>query len=149
MAYEESFQVSWAHLDGNGHMANTSYMLIAIDCRFHYFATRGVTPAEFAKWRIGPVVRRDEVDYYRELQLLQPARVRLLVGGLSEDASRVRIVNEIVRGDGELAARITTLNGWLDLAARKLVAPPAPLADALRALEHTADFEVLPSSVRD
>ena len=148
MAYEEPFQVSWAHLDGNGHMANTSYMLIAIDCRFHYFATRGVTPAEFAKWRIGPVVRRDEVDYYRELQLLQPARVRLLVGGLSEDASRFRIVNEIRRADGELAARVTSLGGWLDLGARRLVAPPEPLAAALRDLERTPDYADLESSVR-
>ena len=45
MAYEETFHVSWAHLDGNAHMANTSFMAVAIDCRFHYFATRGATPA--------------------------------------------------------------------------------------------------------
>ena len=148
MAWEEAFQVSWAHLDGNAHMANTSFMQVAIDCRFHYFASRGVTPAEFAKWRLGPVVRRDEIDYHRELQLLQPARVNLLLAGLSGDASRFRIVNEIRRPDGELAARITTLGGWFDLDARKLVAPPQPLADALRDLERTADFEALPSSVR-
>lgn len=148
MAWEEAFQVSWAHLDGNAHMANTSFMQVAIDCRFHYFASRGVTPAEFAKWRLGPVVRRDEIDYHRELQLLQPARVNLLLAGLSGDASRFRIVNEIRRPDGELAARITTLGGWFDLDARKLVAPPSPLADALRDLERTADFEALPSSVR-
>lgn len=60
MAWQEAFHVSWAHLDGNAHMANTAFMAVAIDCRFHYFATRGVTPAEFAKWRIGPVVRRAE-----------------------------------------------------------------------------------------
>ena len=148
MAYEESFQVSWAHLDGNAHMANTSYMLIAIDCRFHYFASRGFTPAEFAKWRIGPVVRRDEVDYFREMRLLQSARVSLGVSGLSEDASRFRIVNEIRREDGELCARITSLGGWFDLAARKLVVSPPPLATALRELQRTDDFETLPSSVK-
>ena len=64
---------------------------------------------------------------------------------------RFQIIGQLLSSPpepGELAARITSLGGWLDLAARKLVAPPAPLADALRALEHTADFEVLPSSVR-
>jgi acyl-CoA thioester hydrolase len=146
MAWEEDFQVSWAHLDGNAHMANTSFMQVAIDCRFHYFASCGITPAEFAKWRVGPVVRRDEVDYFREMQLLEAARASLRVSGLSEDASRFRLVNEILRADGGLAARITSLGGWLDLAARKLVAPPTPLAEALRALERTADFETLPSS---
>lgn len=148
MAYEESFRVSWAHLDGNSHMANTSFMAVAIDCRFHYFATRGVTPAEFAKWRIGPVVRRDEVDYFRELRLLDEARVNLLVAGLAPDASRFRIVNEIRLADGELAARVTSLGGWLDLAARRLAAPPEPLAAALRDLERTADYAPLESSVR-
>ena len=38
-----------------------------------------------------------------------------------------------LNADGDLAARITSLGGWLDLAARKLVAPPEPLAAALRA----------------
>lgn len=148
MAWQETIHVSWAHLDGNAHMANTAFMAVAIDCRFHYFATRGVTPAEFAKWRIGPVVRRDEVDYFRELQLLQPATVSLLVGGLAPDGSRFRLVNEIRRADGELAARVTSLGGWLDLGARRLVAPPVPLAAALRDLERTPDYADLESSVR-
>ncbi|HQZ46447.1 MAG TPA: thioesterase family protein [Usitatibacteraceae bacterium] len=148
MAYEESFPVSWAHLDGNAHMANTAYMLVAIDCRFHYFASRGVTPAEFARWRIGPAVRRDEIDYFREMHLMQVARVNLLLAGLAADASRFRIVNEIHRPDGVLAARVTSVGGWLDLEARKLVAPPEPLAAALRDLERLPDFEVLPSSIR-
>ena len=146
--YSKTLFAGWGDMDFNSHMRNTAYLDKAADVRQMFLMEHGFPMEELARLRIGPVVRRDEVDYFRELQLLQPARVRLLVGGLSEDASRVRIVNEIVRGDGELAARITTLNGWLDLAARKLVAPPAPLADALRALEHTADFEVLPSSVR-
>ncbi len=148
MAYEETFHVSWAHLDGNAHMANTSFMSVAIDCRFHYFASRGVRPAEFSTWRIGPVVKRDEVDYFRELQLLQPATVNLLVAGLAPDASRFRLVNEIRRPDGEIAARITSLGGWLDLAARRLVAPPEALAAALRDLDRTPDFAPLESSVR-
>ena len=75
MAFEETFRVSWAHLDGNGHMANTSYMLIAIDCRFHYFASSGFAPTEFARLRVGPVVRQDKIDYYKELHLLQKVRV--------------------------------------------------------------------------
>ncbi|MGE0357989.1 MAG: acyl-CoA thioesterase [Burkholderiales bacterium] len=148
MAFEESFAVAWSHLDGNGHMANTAYMLIAIDCRFHYFASRGVAPADFARWRIGPAVRHDELDYYREMHFMQQARVNLAISGLAPDASRFRLVNEIRRPDGELAARVTSLGGWLDLEARKLVAPPAPLAEALRELEQLPGFEVLPSSVR-
>ena len=148
MAFEHTFHVSWAHLDANGHMANTAYLDIVVDVRFLYFASRGFTPAEFHRHRIGPVVRRDEVDYYRELRLLQAIRINFLLAGLSEDASRFRIRNEIRRDDGEMVARVTSLGGMFDLDARKLVAPPAVLADALRALERTEDFQPLESSVK-
>jgi acyl-CoA thioester hydrolase len=148
MAFEETFQVSWAHLDGNGHMANTSYMLIAIDCRFHYFASRGFEPAQFARQRIGPVVRSDSMDYFKELHLLQKVRVNLMASGLAADGSRFRIVNEFRREDGQLAARVTSTGGWFDLEARKLVAPPPTLLEALRDLERTDGFEELPSSLR-
>jgi len=146
--FEKAFQVAWAHLDANGHMANTAYLDIAVDVRFMYFASRGFPPEEFRRRGIGPVVRRDEVDYHRELRLLQPIRVNLLLVGLSEDASRFRIRNEIHREDGELAARITSLGGWFDLGERKLVAPPEVLAEALRNLERAADYTPLESSLR-
>jgi acyl-CoA thioester hydrolase len=148
LIFERSFHVAWAHLDANGHMANTAYLDLAVDVRFMYFTERGFPPSEFARLRLGPVVRRDECDYHRELHLLQPIRVNLLLAGISDDASRFRIRNEVRRDDGELAARITSLGGWFDLGTRKLVAPPETLADALRTLERTDDFGALESSVR-
>jgi len=148
MAYEFTTHVSWADLDANGHMANTAYLDVVVDARFSYFTSKGFAPAEFAKLRIGPVVRRDEVDYFKELHMLQPVKVNFMLAGISDDASRFRIRNEIFRADGELSARVTSLGGWFDLAARKLVAPPDKLAEAMRSLERTADFEMLESSVR-
>ena len=148
MGFETRFHVAWAHLDANGHMANTAYLDIVVDARFQYFASQGMPPAEFVRLKIGPVVRRDEVDYYRELRLLQPFTVNFLCAGLSGDASRFRIVNELRREDGELVARVTSQGGWLDLEARKLVAPPEKLAAALRNLPHFEKFELLDSSVK-
>jgi acyl-CoA thioester hydrolase len=148
MSYEFNTHVSWSELDANGHMANTAYLDVVVDARFSYFTSKGFAPSEFAKLRIGPVVRRDEVDYFKELHMLQPVKVNFTLAGISGDASRFRIRNEIFRGDGELAARVTSLGGWFDLNARKLVAPPDLLAEALRSLERTADFETLESSVR-
>jgi acyl-CoA thioester hydrolase len=97
---------------------------------------------------VGPVVRRDEVDYHRELRMLQQFRVNILLAGLADDASRFRIRNEFRREDGELAARITSTGGILDLNARKLISPPPALAQAFRALDRSDDFEVLDSSLR-
>jgi acyl-CoA thioester hydrolase len=148
LIFERPFHVAWAHLDANAHMANTAYLDLVVDVRFLYFTQCGFPPEEFARMKLGPVVRRDEVDYYRELRLLQSIRVNFLLAGLSADASRFRIRNEIRREDGELAARVTTLGGWFDLAARKLVVPPEKLAEAMRTLTRTDDFEPLESSIK-
>jgi acyl-CoA thioester hydrolase len=47
-----------------------------------------------------------------------------------------------------LAARVTSTGGWLDLKARRLIAPPVALLAALRLLARTEDFAALPSSLR-
>ena len=59
-----------------------------------------------------------------------------------------RLVNEILKGDGRLAARVQSEGGWMDLAARKLIAPPEDLREVLAAMPQTAEFERLPASVR-
>lgn len=148
MAYEKTFHVSWAHIDFNGHMANTAFLDVAVDTRFMYFAEHGFPVAEFTRLRLGPVVRRDEVDYFRELRLLDTVRVNYLLAGISEDGSRFRIRNELFREDGERVARITTLAGWFDHGTRKLVAPPPKLLDAMLGLDRAEDFETLESSLR-
>lgn len=148
MAFEHTFHVAWAHIDALGHMGNTAYVELAIDARFLYFQSRGFSPEEFVRAGIGPVLRREEVEYLRELRLLDKVRINVKIAGLSQDCSRFRIVNELYREDGELSARITSLGGWLDLKARKLVVPPPVLAEALRGLERTPDFEELKSSIR-
>lgn len=147
MAFTTQHIVGWAQLDANGHMANTAYLDTVVDTRFAFFASQGFPAPAFAQNGIGPVARKDEVEYFKELRFQQSYTVNFRMGALSEDGSRFRLVNEIHRGDGQLAARITTSGGWFDLAARKLVAPPEGLAAALRALEKTEDFAVLPSSV--
>src|SRR5205085_10694043 len=99
MAFEKEFTVSWAQLDANGHMANTAFLDICVDVRFAHFESQGFPASEFARLRIGPVVRRDEADYYREMHRLQPSKVNFALAGISDDASRFRIRHEVFRAD--------------------------------------------------
>jgi acyl-CoA thioester hydrolase len=138
----------WADMDANAHMANFAYLNKCVDARMGFFGQRGITVAEFAKRRIGPVVRRDELEYQREIGLHEPITVTLALAGLATDGSRFRFVNEILKADGRLAARIRSEGGWMDLAARKLIAPPADVLEALQAMPRTGEFETLPSSLR-
>jgi acyl-CoA thioester hydrolase len=97
-----------------------------------------------ATWR---TLRRDEIEYLRELRLLDPVRVTLTLAGMSEDGSQFRLRNEFFRSDGK-AASVTSTGGRLDLAARRLTAPPEGIVRAFQSLVRTDDFATLKSSVK-
>lgn len=146
--FEHEFIAGWADLDANAHMRNTAFLDRCVDLRIMYFESRGFPAGEFARLRIGPVVQRDEIEYFRELGLLERFRIDIRLGGLSIDGSRFCIVNGITRPDGSRVARVTSRGGWLDLDARRLVAPSPAILEALQGLPRTPDFEELRTSLR-
>lgn len=139
--FSRTFHVRWGDMDFNAHMRNTSYLDTAVDVRLMYFAENGFPSSEFERLRLGPVVRRDELEYYREFHLLDPVTITLELAGISPDGSRFRLRNDFLRQDGTLAARLTSTGGWLDLAQRRLVVPPEAITDLLKALPRTQDYE--------
>ncbi len=142
--FSMDFRARWGDMDFNAHMRNTAYLEVSEDCRMQYFESRGFTMREFEKRRVGPVVFRDEMQYRRELRLLDNARVDIAAAGLSEDGSRFRLRNVVRRAsDDEVAAIVTSDGGWLGLDERKLVPPPDELLAVLRDLPKTDDFEEL------
>ena len=147
-AFETTLAVGWADLDQNGHMRNSAFLEKSVDVRMLFFVARGFDVAEFARLKLGPVVRSDELRYYREVGLLARLRCTLALAGMAADGSRFAMRNEFYREDHELAARIDTTGGWLDGVTRKLIAPPAAVRAALETLAPTADFAVLPSSLK-
>ncbi len=147
-AFTIEAMAGWADMDANAHMGNFAYLNKCVDARMGFFRQHGLPVAEFAKRRIGPVVRRDELEYHREVGLHEPLTVTLSLAGLAQDGSRFRFLNEILKGDGRLAARIRSEGGWLHLESRKLIAPPADVLEALRAMPQAVEFESLPSSIR-
>lgn len=147
-AFAISTFAAWADMDANAHMANVAYLSKCVDARMSFFKQHGFPVTEFAKRQIGPVVRRDELEYYREIGLLEPIKVTLEIAGMAPDGSRFRLRNEILTEDGKRAARVTSEGGWLDLAKRKLIAPPADLLEALSGMPQATEFERLPSSIR-
>jgi acyl-CoA thioester hydrolase len=139
--------VRWSDLDGNNHMANTAFLDVCVDVRLSFFEAQEFPRSELARLGFGPVVRRDEVDYLRELRLGQKYQVDFELAGCSEDGSRFILRNTFWLEDGTKVAVVTSHGGWLDLQARRLVAPPEGLLAALRALPRTTDFAELPSSL--
>jgi len=135
-------------MDFNSHMRNTAFLDKAADVRMMFFSEHGFPMQEFLRRKIGPVIRKDELDYFKEVHLLEELRITLALAGLAEDGSRFLLRNEFRRADGKLAATVTSAGGWLDQTVRKLVAPPEALLTTLRMLPQTDDFRTLPSNIR-
>lgn len=145
--YEKTLVAGWGDMDFNSHMRNTAYLDKSADVRMMYFSDHGFPMSEFVKLRLGPVVMKDEVEYFREFGLLEEVRVTFALAGLSADGMRMKLRNDFYKNE-VLAARVTATGGWLDLAARKLVCPPPALLQLLRDLERSDDFIELPASRR-
>jgi acyl-CoA thioester hydrolase len=145
--FRRTLYASWADIDFNGHMKNTAYLDKSADLRLMLFVEHGFPTAGFARRRIGPVVRQDEVAYFREVGLHEAIDVTLALAGHAPDGSRFLLRNEVFRADGQLAARVTSAGGWLDLNQRRLIAPPPELFAAMNSLTRTDDYVELPSSL--
>ena len=130
-------------------MKNTAYLDKAADVRQMFLIENGFPVEEFTRLRIGPVVMKDEIEYFREIGLQQKIDVTYALAGHALDGSRFLLRHEIFRPDGELSARVLSAGGWLNLDKRKIVAPPPALFAAMDSLQRTDDFVVLPSSVRN
>ena len=142
--FEKTLYARWGDMDFNGHMKNTAYLDSSADVRMMFFSEHGYSMRQFEQNRYGPVITRDELEYFRELRLLEPVRITLEAAGLSADGSRFRLVNQFFRPDGKRVARVTSDGGWLSLDTRKWIAAPDALRELLEQLHRTDDFEVLP-----
>ncbi len=146
--YTKKLYAGWADMDFNAHMKNTAYLDKTADVRQMFLIENGFPVEEFSRLRIGPVIMKDEVEYFKEVRLQQEITITYALAGHAPDGSRFLLRHEIFRPDGELSARVTSAGGWLNLAERKLVVPPPKLLAAMNLLEKTSDFIVLPSSIK-
>jgi acyl-CoA thioester hydrolase len=145
--FEKTLVAGWRDMDYNSHMANTAYLDRAADVRMMYFTENGFTAADMLRMKIGPVIMKDEIEYFREVHLLQEMRVQLAVAGLAPDGSRFMLRNDFTHADGKRCASVTSTGGWLDLNLRKLIVPPEALRKAMEALPKVEGFLELRSSV--
>jgi acyl-CoA thioester hydrolase len=141
--YVKRFEVRWTDLDMNRHMRNTSYSEYCIDVRVSFLQEHGFGFAEFGKRGFGPVILREEARYFREIGAGETFEVDYRLTGLAPDGSRWRVAHEVRRGDGQRSALLSLEGVWLDLTARRPIAPPPDLLDVFRQVERAPNFEEL------
>ena len=143
--YQKEFFASWGDMDFNSHMRNTAYLDKSADTRMMFFSENGFPMSEFMRIKVGPVIVKDEIEYYREITLLEKLKVTLSLLGLSKDGSCWQMRNEFFSASGKLLARVSSSGVWLDLTERRTVSAPAKLLDLLHSLSKSEDFKELQS----
>ena len=98
--FQRVMKAGWGDLDYNAHMRNTAYLDMSADVRMMLFQENGFPMSEFAGLKLGPVIVKDEIEYFREVTLLEDVTVSLELPGLSEDGSHFKIRNIFTRKMG-------------------------------------------------
>ncbi|MFC9926115.1 acyl-CoA thioesterase [Streptomyces sp. NPDC127190] len=108
--------------DVQGHLNQAVYLNYAEHARWSLLQAAGITQAELIGTGVGPVALETTIRYLRELRAGEEADVTCAFqwGG----GKTFRVVQEIRKADGTLAAEVTGVGGLLDLKERRLVADP-------------------------
>jgi len=146
--FERQVIAGWGDMDFNSHMRNTACLDKSADVRITYFSENGFSMQEFMRLRLGPVIIRDELDYHREVSLLQELRATLELAALAAHGSRFAIQNSFYRLCGQRVARVKSTGGWLDLTVRKLLGPPEGLLAALQRAPRSEELTEVPSNLK-
>lgn len=140
---EIKVRARWGEIDQNGHMRNVAYLDLSANCRMEFFNANGYTLMEFFGAGFGPIVLKDEIEYRAEVRLAEEITITNELAGMNEEGSRFIFRNRFVRADGKLAASVSSLVMFLDLASRKKMAPPEKLLSAILAMNKSEDYSVI------
>ena len=144
MPFSRTFVLRWSDADANAHVRHTVYPELGVEVRLAWLAEGGFGWKRFEEARIGPVLLREEIDYLREVGLGETVTADVEALALSPECGRWKLRHTIRKADGEVAAKVVVLGGWIDTERRRLVAPPEPLARIFAAASRAEGFEELP-----
>ncbi len=145
--FKREFSVIWADLDPNGHMRHTAYADYAVQLRFEFFGESELNVKTLAEMGIGPVLFREEIKYFREVNMNEKIVATLHLQKVRKDGSKWTFLHNIHKQSGELACQVIAEGAWMDLKKRKIIVPPAKLAEIIQNIPKADDFKWIPDKV--
>lgn len=109
-------------IDFIGHVNNAKYLEYMEWARFDWIFQRGFTLDELQRRGLMPVVVNININYRRELRMLEQVQVRTRVLGIGEKSYVIR--HELYKEKGELAADADVTMVMIDAKTRRSVALP-------------------------
>jgi len=129
MAYVFEHTVRSTELDSLGHVNNAKYLEYMEWARFEWISLAGFTWEELSRRQILPVVVNLNMNYRRELRLMERIKIVSTAGQIGKKSFVLH--QEIYKENGELAADADFTMVMMDAKERRAVAVPEDLAAEL------------------
>lgn len=144
--YSTQIEVRWADCDANQHMRHSAYADMCAHARIGFLNSIGMTQQWFKENNIGPVLFKEQTEYFREAFMSDIMTISVEAGESTGSKKSVCIVNNVYNSQGELAARHQVVVGWMDTKIRKVMELPDIIKNSALAPETPATtIEVEPA----
>lgn len=119
--FEYKIQILEHHLDFFGHVNNAKYLELFEEARWDFITRNGYGLNEIHKYRKGPIVLDVTCRYKREIKNREWINI---VSTPTEHKQKImRMKQQIIKENGEVAAEADFTFGFMDLELRKMVNP--------------------------
>ena len=135
-------------LDANGHVHYSAYIDAAADCRYRFFAERGLPADAIRQLGIGPVYTLVTARFLREVRAGETLLITYQLAGQSPHGKRWRVHHDILKANGKKAAILDIEGVILDLRTRTPTLPPAAWLAVFRQIPRSPAFEEMAESLR-
>lgn len=133
-------RVMWSMVDANMHLRHSAYADFAAQARLHVLESLGFDSGEMESLRVGPILFREELRYFREVSPNDTVRVTCKLSKCREDGSRWSFLQEIYRSDDVKACEVRVDGAWIDLDKRKLASLDMKWSEKFLEMPKTEDF---------
>ncbi|SEG00909.1 acyl-CoA thioester hydrolase [Sphingobacterium lactis] len=100
----------------------------------------GLSLEEFNRRKIGPILFREELSYFREIGLDERITVTVQITKFNTVNSRFSFRHEIFKENGVRAALVTVDGAWMNIVERKLTPIPEEWKDYVAKIPKAEDY---------
>ncbi|MGJ1205018.1 acyl-CoA thioesterase [Sphingobacterium lactis] len=133
-------QVLWSQIDANVHLRHSAYADFCAQARSNMLNKLGLSLEEFNRRKIGPILFREELSYFREIGLDERITVTVQITKFNTVNSRFSFRHEIFKENGVRAALVTVDGAWMNIVERKLTPIPEEWKDYVAKIPKAEDY---------
>ena len=140
--YSKTIQLRWSDVDQNRHLRHSVYYDFGAFIRISFLTEHGLTTSKMEELKIGPILFREEIIFKREIKPEDQLEVDVELVKTTPGYAKWSLRHRFIKGDGTIAAVLTTDGAWMDIEQRKLVKPDAFVQKIFDDFPKAEEFEI-------